>query len=105
VDFDIGGAYVEAKNNGIYGQGTVNGVPASGQIWPDGGSESEVAFCFQGIAGTDIFLNERWSLFIEYKYLGLVGLEFDKAIGRNATYDKGAVYGNHLAVAGIKYHY
>ena len=105
IGFGIGGAYLNAENKGINGKGTINGSPASGEVWSGGGSESEVVFCFQGIAGTDIFLNDRWSVFVEYKYLGLVGLEFDKAIGGNATYEMGDIYGNHLAVVGIKFHY
>jgi opacity protein-like surface antigen len=105
IGFGIGGAYVDAKNKGITAEGTVNGSPVSGELWSSGGSESQVAFCFQGIAGTDVFLSKQWSLFLEYKYLGLVGLEFEKAIGGYATYDMGDIYGNHLVVAGLKFHY
>jgi opacity protein-like surface antigen len=102
VGVGVGGAYVTGKNKGI--DWVVPGA-GSDRVWPSGGSESEVVFAFQGIAGTDIAIAKEWSLFVEYKYLGLVGLEFDKAVDGLATYDMGDVYGNHLVVAGIKFHY
>jgi opacity protein-like surface antigen len=98
----FGGAYVEGKNQGIYA--VAPGYPTT-QVLPSGGSDSDIAFCFQAMAGTDYFLSQEWSVFLEYKYLGLTGLEFDKGLGGAATYQMGDVYGNHLVIAGIKYHF
>jgi opacity protein-like surface antigen len=112
VGFGVGGAYVTAQGRGIYadgtkhttdGQGRPVNQPVSDQIERGGGNDSKFAFAFQGLAGTDIFLNQHWSLFMEYKFLGLVGLQFDA--GGGYKYDMGDVYGNHLVGLGVKYHY
>ena len=112
VGLGLGGAYVEGKLKTLSGNVAINTVdyPQYNGNYSGGtdllkASEDQFAFCFQGIAGTDIFLNDRWSIFAEYKYIGLVGLEFKKALAGYATYDFGDVYGNHLVVAGIKFHY
>ncbi|MDR0533157.1 MAG: outer membrane beta-barrel protein [Verrucomicrobiales bacterium] len=112
IGFGIGGAYVEGKLKTLSGNASINSADYpeyngnySGSTDLLNASEDQFAFCFQGIAGTDIFLDDRWSIFAEYKYLGLVGLEFNKALAGYATYDFGDVYGNHLVVAGIKFHY
>ncbi|MDR1144748.1 MAG: porin family protein [Verrucomicrobiales bacterium] len=57
-------------------------------------SSTSVEFVFQGIAGTDIMLNDNWSLFLEYKFLALAEVDYDWDI-----------YGNHLVAAGVKFHY
>jgi hypothetical protein len=119
VGFGVGGAYVTGKNKGVGASGTVNAPGYAGYLDPvlgtvngqgsgtieglGGGSDSDIVFAFQGLVGTDIFINKEWSVFLEYKYLGLVGLEFDRGYG--LKYDMGDVYGNHLVTAGIKFHY
>ncbi|MDR1305077.1 MAG: outer membrane beta-barrel protein [Verrucomicrobiales bacterium] len=103
VGVGVGGAYVEAQHKGIYATGEIGGIKGTYGFDPTvGGSTDTVVFCFQVMAGADFYLSKEVSLFLEYKYLGLVGLEvFKTPVG--GFYDLGAVYGNHLAMVGVRF--
>ncbi|MDR1146614.1 MAG: outer membrane beta-barrel protein [Verrucomicrobiales bacterium] len=103
VGVGVGGAYVEAQHKGLFATGEIDGRKGTYGFDPTvGGSTDTVVFCFQAMAGADFYLSKDISLFLEYKYLGLVGLEAFKT-PVSGYYDLGAVYGNHLATVGVRF--
>ncbi|MDR1190790.1 MAG: outer membrane beta-barrel protein [Verrucomicrobiales bacterium] len=97
VGAGIGGAIVLAANR-------VD--DAANVIWAD--SRYGVAFAFQGLVGADYFVSESWSIFAEYKYLGLIGLNFNHYVTGESTNDKlkmDGILGNHLLTIGAKFHF
>jgi len=65
-------------------------------------SEDEVmALTYQGIVGTDYFINNEWSVFGEYKYLVYNDLDF---FSGNAKINMDSL-ANHLVVFGLRKHF
>jgi opacity protein-like surface antigen len=100
MGFGVGGALVTAKVNDF---GVITDYLG---VISDHATRSTAAFAFQGIAGTDIALSDTWSLFLEYKFLGLVGVDYDLTLDAEKVGKiESDVYGNHLITVGIKLHY
>lgn len=62
-----------------------------------GGTGDHADFAWQVIAGADYYLNQKNSLFIEYKFLEYTGLQAD--FGNNR------VLGQHLIGGGWRFHF
>ncbi|MDR2463489.1 MAG: outer membrane beta-barrel protein [Verrucomicrobiales bacterium] len=67
-----------------------------------------MAFAFQGMAGFDYYFNESWSIFAEYKYLGLIGLEFNNRLDGKTVddpYKSDGILSNHIVSVGARFHF
>ncbi|MDR2463959.1 MAG: acyloxyacyl hydrolase [Verrucomicrobiales bacterium] len=98
VGVGIGGALVLAANPVDGSMGRL--------IWSD--SRYGAAFAFQGMTGFDYYFNDSWSIFTEYKYLGLAGLNFNQYVNGNKTDDDlktKDILGNHLLMVGVRWHF
>lgn len=63
--------------------------------------EEVMALAYQGIVGTDYFINNEWSIFGEYKYLVYNDLDF---FSGNAKINMDSL-SNHLVVFGLRKHF
>ncbi|MDR2463490.1 MAG: outer membrane beta-barrel protein [Verrucomicrobiales bacterium] len=89
VGCGLGGAYIIASGSkGRYGD-----------YWK---THDALAMAVQGIAGVDFYVTKRWSIYTEYKYLGLIGPDF-RDNGNSIKVD--GILNNHLVTAGAKFYF
>ncbi|MDR1304334.1 MAG: outer membrane beta-barrel protein [Verrucomicrobiales bacterium] len=101
VGVGVGGALINEKANNF---GVWSNPPYN--IVSDHSTNSTVVLAFQGIAGTDIVLNDSWSLFFEYKFLGLLDFKHDVTyLAQKIGKIDSNLCGNHLLAVGVKLHY
>jgi opacity protein-like surface antigen len=80
-----------------------SGNTAAGAVFT-GDSDDAACFAFQGIVGTEYFLDSKFSVFTEYKYLYLIDPSFNSVNSATSRLQY-QLFSNHMLDVGLRYHF